>query len=318
MVSKGLLKDIPPSPPDKTNWPWTAETPPLPSKMPDGKPWPKISIVTPSYNQGQFLEETIRSVLLQNYPNLEYLIMDGDSKDNSVEIIMKYQPWLTHWASEKDGGQADAIYRGFEKATGDILGWVNSDDLMLPNSLKRVAEYFNLCQEKDCVVGGSVFIDINSRLMADHKGWPICNLGMPVSYHRLLNFGCGFCQPATFWRRHAFFSVGGFDRSLRFCFDYDMYLRLSKIKSFGWIREWLAAFRIHPNSKSSTLADTMHAENELLWRKYGRSDTRLQSIWVYRKTDRLIYLLMHLGIKLKLLKLPSLADDPSNAGKKNA
>jgi glycosyltransferase involved in cell wall biosynthesis len=283
---------------------------------PDGNPWPKISIVTPSYNQGQFLEETIRSVLLQNYPNLEYIIMDGGSTDNSVAIIRKYESWLTYWVSEKDNGQADAIYRGFEKTKGEIIAWVNSDDLLLPNSLKTIAVYFNLNPGKDCVVGGSISIDIHNSLMTDPKGWPICNLGMPVSHHRLLYFGCGFCQPATFWRRHAFFSVDGFDRSLRFCFDYDMYLRLSKIKSFGWIREWLAAFRIHPGSKSSTLAETMHAENELLWRKYGRYDTSAQLIkyaqWLYRKTDRIIYLLMHLGIKLRLLKLQSLFSNQSD------
>ena len=104
--------------------------------MPDGRSWPKISIVTPSYNQGEFLEETIRAVLLQNYPNLEYFIMDGGSTDNSVEIIKTYKPWLTYWVSEKDKGQADAINKGFERVTGDILAWLNSDDTYEPDILK--------------------------------------------------------------------------------------------------------------------------------------------------------------------------------------
>ena len=110
----GLISQLPPPPPDRTGWPWTEESPRLPSHMPDGSKWPKISIVTPSYNQGKFIEKTIRSVLLQNYTNLEYIIMDGGSTDESVEIIKKYKPWLTHWGSEKDEGQSDAINRGFK------------------------------------------------------------------------------------------------------------------------------------------------------------------------------------------------------------
>ena len=100
------LAELPPPPPDKTGWPWSEESPPLPATMPDGSPWPRISIVTPSYNQGQFIEETIRSVLLQGYPNLEYIVMDGGSTDNSVEIVRNYNSWLAYWVSEPDRGQA--------------------------------------------------------------------------------------------------------------------------------------------------------------------------------------------------------------------
>src|SRR5688572_28969334 len=104
-----MLSDLPAPPPGKTGWPWTEETFQLPEAMPDGKRWPRISIVTPSYNQGQFIEETIRSVLLQCYPNLEYIVIDGGSTDDSVEIIEKYKSWLTYWVSEPDKGQVDAI-----------------------------------------------------------------------------------------------------------------------------------------------------------------------------------------------------------------
>src|SRR5262245_23266161 len=100
---------LPPPPPSKTGWPWTEESPPLPETMPDGSPWPRLSIVTPSYNQGQFIEATIRSVLLQGYPNLEYVVIDGASTDNSVGIIKQYEKWLTYWVSEPDSGQSCAI-----------------------------------------------------------------------------------------------------------------------------------------------------------------------------------------------------------------
>src|SRR5262245_40106852 len=117
------LHDLPAPPPGRDGWPWTDRYPPLPESQLDGRPWPRVTIVTPSYNQGAFLEETIRSVLLQGYPNLEYAIVDGGSNDGSVEIIRKYADWLTFWVSEPDSGQSSAIERGFSQTTGEILGW---------------------------------------------------------------------------------------------------------------------------------------------------------------------------------------------------
>ena len=115
-----LIDSLPPIDVAKPGWPWAEASVPLPEKMPDGSDWPRISVVTPSYNQGEFIEETIRSVLLQGYPNLEYIIIDGGSTDNSVEIIKKYEPWLTYWVSEKDRGQSHAINKGFKHAAGEI------------------------------------------------------------------------------------------------------------------------------------------------------------------------------------------------------
>ena len=113
------LKDLPAPPEGKTGWPWTEQSEPLPDRMPDGFDWPRFSIVTPSYNQEQFIEETIRSVLLQGYPNLEYIIIDGESKDKSVEIIKKYEQYLTYWTSEPDRSQSHAINKGWQKCTGN-------------------------------------------------------------------------------------------------------------------------------------------------------------------------------------------------------
>ena len=133
------LNELPSPPPGKIGWPWLEGGPRFPNCMPDGAQWPKLSIVTPSLNQGEFVEETLRSVLLQGYPDLEYIVIDGGSTDDSVGIISKYESWLTYWVSESDKGQTDAIGKGFDKATGVRLGWINSDDMLMPGALYAVA-----------------------------------------------------------------------------------------------------------------------------------------------------------------------------------
>lgn len=241
--------------------------------------YPQISIVTPSYNQAAYLEQTIESVLSQCYPNLEYIVMDGGSTDGSVEIIKKYAERLTYWASGPDKGQADAIYRGFKIATGEILGWVNSDDLLLPGCLEKVGRYFASHPKEEWLVGGTIPIDRAGRYLYNRIGHPSCNLGARVTFHHLLFFGCPFNQPASFWRKDIFFLIGGFERSLQFCFDYDLYFRLARRRQSANVKEFFACFRIHPASKSSTIRHICQAENELLWRKYGRYQ---KSAW-YRK-----------------------------------
>ena len=128
------LSELPRAPSGKTGWPWTEESRRLPVSRYEGHPWPRISVITPSFNQGEFIEETIRSVLLQGYPDLEYLILDGGSTDNSIEIIKKYSTWLTYWVSEPDSGQSDAINRGLKRASGDFSTWINSDDMLCKNA----------------------------------------------------------------------------------------------------------------------------------------------------------------------------------------
>jgi hypothetical protein len=144
------MSELPPPPPGKTGWPWTIETH---HRAEIDKNYPKISIITPSYDQGAFIEETIRSVLLQGYPNLEFIIMDGGSADGSVEIIKKYQDWLAFWVSEKDSGQTDAINKGLSRASGQYLNWLNSDDLLLPGALLAIAEISKLENDIDIITG---------------------------------------------------------------------------------------------------------------------------------------------------------------------
>ena len=131
------LFKLPAAPAGKTGWPWTVETSQLADTMPDGRPWPRISVVTPSFNQGQFIEEAIRSVLLQGYPNLEYIIVDGGSTDALIDIIRRYTPWISSWFSERDDGQSDAINKGLGVATGEIVSWLNSDDLVTPDAFQN-------------------------------------------------------------------------------------------------------------------------------------------------------------------------------------
>jgi glycosyltransferase involved in cell wall biosynthesis len=231
---------------------------------------PKITIVTPSYNQAIYLEQTLKSVLDQNYPNLEYIVMDGGSTDGSVEIIKSYADRLDYWESQADKGQADAIYRGFERATGDIVGFVNSDDLLLQGTLFKVGYWFASHPHEEWVVGGCVIIGADGEPKRDRLGNPCCIFGGHVTFRRLLFWGCGFNQPASFWRRSVFFEIGGFDRSLTHCFDYDLYFRLAKRRPSGKLNEILAAFRIHSKSKTSTLFQIRKEEDEKLYERYGR------------------------------------------------
>jgi len=210
------VSELPPPPPGKTGWPWTEESPQLPDKMPDGSAWPRISIVTPSLNQGKFIEETIRSVLLQGYPDLEYIIIDGGSTDNSLEFIKKYEKWLSSWISEEDKGQSHAINKGFAKATGEIFAYINSDDLYEPGAFKLVAPLFR--QKKDVLVAGECVI-------FDEQG--VRDIYMPFwpQNLNLLLTKCPFAQPASFWHSGVILKTGGMDESLKFCFDMEFFLR---------------------------------------------------------------------------------------------
>ena len=259
-------------------WPWDENLPNPPAGLAVDPTRPRISLVTPSYNQGAFIEETLRSVLLQRYPNLEYIIMDGGSTDNSREIIQRYAPYLAHWCSEKDNGQSDAISRGFALSTGDILGWVNSDDLLLPGCLLNVANYFVRHPEVDCVVGGTLVIDQFGKTSRNPFGLPRIVKGGRETIGALLGRrGCSFMQPASFWRREAYLAAGGLDSTLRYAMDYDLYLRLAERKPFGHLDEMLACFRVHPSSKTAVLQSVYRAERNMLLQRHGVCDNTLRS-----------------------------------------
>jgi glycosyltransferase involved in cell wall biosynthesis len=205
---------------------------------------PRISIVTPSFNQGHFLEETIHSVLAQDYPDLEYSVVDGGSSDNSVEIIRKYADRLAWWVSEKDKGQSDAINKGLRRSTGDILAWLNSDDLYCRGALALVAQFFCEHPECDAVIGDQESIDKGGRVLDLKK----C---VPVTFRRTLYSACAVPQPATFFTRHAWEVTGEVDTCLHYQMDFEFFLRMqAKGIRFGVIKTRLAQFRLHADSKT--------------------------------------------------------------------
>lgn len=241
-----ILCELPPPPLGKKGWPWTEESKPLPSVMSDGKPWPKISIVTPSYNQGQFLEETIRSVLLQNYPNLEYIIIDGSSTDNSLEIIGKYQPWIAFWVSEKDRGQAHALNKGFRKATGLLIGWQNSDDYYGRDGFKNCTLVAQKYSDADVFHGTSYFIGENG---ADVKAISTENFSPSKRPDSFPLFD--FSNQAMFFNRRIFEQGLFLDETYKHAMDNEFFVRLiiSGVK-FQFVPGLTGTCRVHKGAKT--------------------------------------------------------------------
>jgi len=228
----------------------------------------KISVVTPSYNQAQFLEQTVQSVLSQDYPHVEYTVMDGGSTDGSLDILRQYSDQITYWKSEQDEGQSDAIAQGFDRSTGEIMGWLNSDDLLLPGALTAVASFFRDNPGVEAVSGGAYSIDAEGNPLQRHFG--NYTLGVAATYGRLRYYHMdGVFQPSTFWRRAAYDAVGGLDPALKFILDRDLFLRLAQRQPFGRLPQMLACFRIHEDCKSSCLQHVREEESQVFRQRYG-------------------------------------------------
>ena len=240
-LNLGTMIDFPSPPAEKKGWPWINDiTTGLPV-MTNGKPWPKISVVTPSFNQGQFLEETIRSVLMQNYPNFEYIIIDGGSSDNSVEIIKKYEPWISYWVSEKDNGQAHAINKGLKLCTGEIFNWINSDDYLMPNALRIIAEGI---YDFDVVAGSVTNFSVTSEKT-------IQSTDLVVKKMIAGDTAVIYQQPGTWLRTNNLKNVGLLDEDFNYSFDWLMTINyLNKHSNVNYITDTLAKFRLHQDSKT--------------------------------------------------------------------
>jgi len=223
--------------------------------------WPKISIVTPSYNQGLYLEQTILSVIRQDYPNLEYIIIDGGSTDNSVEIIKKYDKHFKYWISEKDSGQADAINKGIKYASGEIFNWINSDDYLIDDSLLRIAEYFEENDNIDVLCGQEFRIDKNGNTLFTHPGSTI---------HEHLEdtlYAAHNVQPNTFFRLSVIRKLGGINNNYNYLMDAEIWAKY--LMAFGQnnvlkVPDVFACFRIHEDSKTSTKYNDFMNERAIL------------------------------------------------------
>jgi glycosyltransferase involved in cell wall biosynthesis len=227
---------------------------------------PRISIVTPSFQRAAFLERTLYSVVSQNYPNLEYVVQDGGSTDESVEILRRFEHLRVGWTSERDEGQADAINRGFARTTGEIMGFLNSDDLLLPGALAYVASYFSRHPDVDVVYGNRILIDVNDR-----------EIGMwvlPRHDDRALTLVDFVPQETLFWRRSIWEATGGaLDTSFGYALDWDLLLRMQAAGArIVHVPRFLGAFRVHEEQKSTAALPIGLAECELLRRRvHGRN-----------------------------------------------
>ncbi|HRJ30859.1 MAG TPA: glycosyltransferase family 2 protein [Cyclobacteriaceae bacterium] len=234
-------------------WMWQDNKNQFQPTMPDGKPWPKISIVTPSYNQGHYIEETIRSVIMQGYPNLEYIVIDGGSTDDTVNIIKKYESNITYWVSEKDNGQTHAINKGFEKATGDILAYLNSDDVYMPYTFRLVAELFAKFKLNWLTGLRSHLVDKEVIAPLPTATTKFNSYLYQKGFHVPWVLGWNQ-QPSTFWSSSLFASAGrNFDETMQCSFDVDMWIRFSRYDDLVYVRSVLAMMRQHADQKSRTL-----------------------------------------------------------------
>jgi len=226
----------------RNGWPWALAAGAASERTSETKPRPKITVVTPSFNQGRFIEETIRSVLIQGYPNLEYIIIDGGSTDDTVETIQKYEPWISYWVSEKDRGQCHAINKGFARATGDILAWLCSDDVYAPGALHLVADCL-APRRLSMVVGAAIITHGPDSLdgILDRRRPTFADMAYNVKT---------LPQPSTFWTRDLWDAAGPLPEDLYFAMDYHLWLRmLPHAQGINYVEDVLSYERRHPDQK---------------------------------------------------------------------
>ena len=254
---------------------------------------PKVSIITPSFNQGQFLEAAIQSVLGQTYSNIEYIVVDGGSKDQSAEVIKIYRSRLAWWVSEKDRGHADALNKGFAHATGEILAWLNSDDVYFPNAVAEAVSVLHSHPEVGMVYGDAQLIDEAGKVVGQFAS-------RQTDYRRMLRGSVHIPQATTFFRADLWRQVGPLDLSLFFSFDYDLWVRLAKVSQLLYVPGNWAQFRIHEAGKTIVNDDRCYPDMLRVQRREGGgwfSWLRLRMI-----TRKLFYSWLPWKLRLRLRK----------------
>ena len=238
----------------------------------------KVSVVTPSFNQAQFLERTLASVASQLRAQVEHVVFDGGSTDGSVAILERFRP-AVRWTSEKDAGQADAVNQGIRATDGDVIGWLNSDDVYYPGAIQRVVEYLDEHPDVDVVYGMADHIDRDDYAF---EAYPT----EPWSFERLKHRGI-ICQPAAFFRRRVVERHGALDASLRYCMDYEYWLRLAKAGArFAYLEEKLAGSRLYAETKTLGARVAVHEEiNDMLKRTLGRVPRRWLVNYAYAQVE---------------------------------
>lgn len=256
---------------------------------------PRVSIITPSYNQGRYIEATIRSVLAQDYPNIEYLIIDGGSQDDSVEIIRRYEDRLTSWVSEKDKGHADALNKGFSRASGEILAWLNSDDTYYPGAISDAVAYLKANPQV-----GMVYADAN---LTDHSGQVIGKFAArQTSYQAMLRGAVHIPQATTFFRADVWRQVGPLDLSLFFSFDYDLWVKIAKVCEIRYLPRLWADFRMHDQGKSVVNDDRCYPDMiRVADRELGRNP--LSPLRVRSLARRLFYAWLPWRVRMWLRRM---------------
>lgn len=251
---------------------------------------PKLSIVTPSYNQGKYIEQTILSVVGQNYLDLEYIIIDGGSSDNTVDILKKYKDNITYWVSEPDKGQANAINKGFSKATGDIFAWINSDDYYLPGIFSKIIPLLD--RNKPQFVSGNVFhYHENTR-----RAW--CGYHSPQEMQAPVEEQV--TQPGSFWTRKAWLLCNGVDENSHYTFDWELLLKAKKAHvEFIRTEEYTAVYRMHDTHKSGTGGEKRQQEIHRVYQTYHSEKVAGFYLFVCENADGIKSLLA----TLKMYKL---------------
>lgn len=245
--------------------------------------YPTISIIVPSFNQARFLEETLHSVLLQDYPSLELFVLDGGSTDGSVEIIKKYASRISYWRSHKDGGQAAAIAEGLQTARGDVCAYLNSDDMLAANSLRVVGRAFDANPTVGWLVGDSCMIDRHSRPY-HYLREPYIRLEWQVFIRNCIP------QPSVFWRRSFYERAARINPELHFCMDADLFFQFLKHQRPLMLRALLSYQRTHPDTKTARLHHSAMAEYVPLLEKYFNAHGT--------KLGRLVWRSHRIGVKL--------------------